>query len=305
MSVSPAFGNTSGQTFTFTFSDSNGWQNVQPDFIINRFLDGRQGCYVALRPFDATHWSVLLVDDAGDAGGPFSRFDTLPIDGTPGSGVAQNSQCTINGSGSSMMGNGNTLTVNLAITFNASFGGNKQIIMSAGDAVSNANSGWQPSGVVGVLPVPTNGPQVGGVNPGHSSGTGQIYTFTFTDTNGWQDITLVDVLTNLFLDGRQACYLAFRAERRKSRYGVSGGRRGRRWNEPATFRPGNRRHSIEQPMHHQRHGQLVECKREYIPADAQYLVQPTPLPAIGCSSWRHATTPRPRIPIGRLRERSR
>jgi len=44
--------------------------------LINNFLDGRQACYLA---YVVSPGFLLLVDDAGDAGGPFAG--------------SQNSQC--------------------------------------------------------------------------------------------------------------------------------------------------------------------------------------------------------------------
>jgi hypothetical protein len=34
-------------------------------------------------------------------------------------------------------------------------------------------------------------------------------TFTFTDPRGWQDLDVENILINNFLDGRNACYLAY------------------------------------------------------------------------------------------------
>jgi Glycosyl hydrolase family 53 len=41
------------------------------------------------------------------------------------------------------------------------------------------------------------------------SGSGATFAFTFTDPKGWQDLGVVNVLFNNFLDGRQACYIAY------------------------------------------------------------------------------------------------
>ena len=53
------------------------------------------------------------------------------------------------------------------------------------------------------------GPAVGGVSPGRGTTTGQTYTSTFTDSNAYSDLAVLDVLTNSFLDGINACYLAY------------------------------------------------------------------------------------------------
>jgi len=56
----------------------------------------------------------------------------------------QNSQCIVNGLGSSSSGTGNNLTVNLALTFKAAFAGTKTVWMLASDGT--VDSGWQPRG---------------------------------------------------------------------------------------------------------------------------------------------------------------
>ena len=63
---------------------------------------------------------MVLVDDAGNAGGPFAGVLTLGAAQT-----IQNSQCSINGQGSSAVSNGNTLTLTLSITFKSAFPGNR------------------------------------------------------------------------------------------------------------------------------------------------------------------------------------
>jgi len=203
VSTGPASGGGASQTFTFVFSHSEGYQNLAVvDVLINSVLDGRSACYVAFVPSGASSGSLFLVDDAGDAGGPYQGIVL------PGSGAVSNSQCAIRGAGSSASGSGNTLTLTLAITFKAGFPGNKVVYLSARDTSSN-NTGWQALGTWGVPGPQTAGPAVGGVSPARSDLAVQTYTFTFTDTNGWQDITVANILINSAIDGRQACYLAF------------------------------------------------------------------------------------------------
>ena len=141
--MSPARSNALTQTYTFTFTDPNGWQDLAvTDILINGSLDGRHACYLAFAPSGATSGSVFLVDDAGDAGGPFSGM------ALPGSGLAQNSQCSVNATGSSVAASGNTLTLTLAITFSQSFAGNRVFYLAARS--NGLNSNWQAAGSVTV-----------------------------------------------------------------------------------------------------------------------------------------------------------
>jgi len=111
----------------------------------NRVLksDSRQsGCSKYSVPAGASSGTVLLVDDAGDAGGPFQSLSL------PGSGTISNSQCSISGTDGLVNASGTSLTVTLAITFNSSFTGNRLFYLATR---SNAlNSGWQVVGLVGV-----------------------------------------------------------------------------------------------------------------------------------------------------------
>jgi len=203
VSISPSAGSGSTQSFTATFYDPNGYADLAVvNLLINDFLDGTGACYVAFAPSSATSGSLYLVDDAGDGG--YAGGSPMSL---PSSTTLHNSQCTISGTGSSLSASGNTLTLTLAVTFASGFGGNK-IVYSA--ARSNTqNSGWQPLGTWSVPVSAPAGPAVGGVTPAHSATSGQTYAFTFTDTNGFGDLAVVDVLVNNFLDGMGACFVAF------------------------------------------------------------------------------------------------
>ncbi len=201
VSTAPAAGAGTSQIFQFTFSDPDGWNDLAVvNILINFWLDGRQACYLAYVPASR---SLLLVNDAGDAGGPYQGM-TLPSGQTIG-----NSQCAINGAQSGVAESGETLTLTLAIGFQTGFGGTKVVYLAARDTAGN-NSGWQR---LGVWSVPVSGsvsPAVPGMSTPRGSGTGPVsLTFQFSDADGWQDLDVVNVLINDWLDGRYACYLAY------------------------------------------------------------------------------------------------
>jgi len=196
-SVNPASGSGSGQTMSFTFNDPRGWQDLDVvNVLINNFLDGRSACYLA---YSRSAGVLYLVADNGG---------TLSQGLTPGgAGSVSNSQCTVAGAGSSASGNGNTLTLTLNLSFNAAFAGNKIVYLAARD-LEGGNSGWQALGVWQVPSFATF-PSAAGVNPARGAGSSATLTFTFNDTKGVQDLGVVNVLINNFLDGRQACYVAY------------------------------------------------------------------------------------------------
>jgi hypothetical protein len=202
-SVSSGAGSGLTQAFTFTFQDPNGYADLAvTDILVNNFLNGIAACYVAFAPASASSGYLYLVDDAGDGG--YAAGSPMAL---PGSGTLSNSQCTINGTGSSVSASGNTLTLTLSITFTSAFSGNKIVYMAARS--NTQNSGWQALGTWNVPGAAAAGPAVEGMSPARTTSTGQTYSFTFTDTAGDSDLAVVDILTNDFLNGIQACYVAY------------------------------------------------------------------------------------------------
>lgn len=199
--VFPAYGSAGSQVFTFTFSDPDGWQHLAiVNVLFNFWLDGRQACYLAYEPASS---ALYLVDDSGNAGGPYQGM-TLP-----GGGSVGNGQCTVYGSGSSVSASGSSLTLSLNIAFRPTFAGTHLVYMAARDA-ANANSGWQRLGIWTVPGSALTSPAVVSMSPQRGSGSGpQLFTFQFYDADGYQDINVLNILVNDWLDGRQACYLAY------------------------------------------------------------------------------------------------
>ena len=197
MGVSPAFGSGTSATLALTFTDPRGWQDLDVvNLLINGVLDGRQACYLA---YSRTNGVLYLVNDAGTGLSPGLA---------PGaSGSVSNSQCTVAGPGFSASGSGNTLTLTLALSFSASFAGNQVEYLAARD-LEGGNSGWQALGTWTVPGAASTGPAVAGMFPARTVGLGQPYNFTFTDSNGWQDIAVANVLINSAINGIGACYVA-------------------------------------------------------------------------------------------------
>jgi len=198
--VSPAAGGTSSQAMTFTFLDPAGSQDLGVvNILINDFLDGRQACYLAYsQPLNA----LYLENDTG----------TALLGGTvlTAAGNVSNSQCAVSWTGSPVARSNNTLTLTLTIAFAAGFAGNKVIYLAARTIAGN-NSGWQPLGVwqvPGAVAATTTA--VIGMNPSSGAGLGPTaFTFSFSDTKGYTDLGVMNILVNNSLDGQQACYLAY------------------------------------------------------------------------------------------------
>jgi hypothetical protein len=105
------------------------------NILVNDWLDGRHACYLAYARGNNT---LYLMNDNGDG--------LLPGMALNWSGSLGNSQCTVNGVGSSATANGNTLTLTLNMAFAAGFAGNRVFYLAARDVSELNNTGWQAMG---------------------------------------------------------------------------------------------------------------------------------------------------------------
>jgi hypothetical protein len=215
-SVNPGAGSGTTQTFTFSFTDQAGFADLSVlDVLINDYLDGQKACYFALTPSGASSGYLYLVNDAGNGG--YASGSPMQLGS---SGTLENSQCSIPGASASVSTSGNNLTLTLTLTFREGFSGNKIIYTAARS--NTQNSGWQAIGTWNVPgTIAPQGPAVGTMFPARSTTAANVYnlnyrysadgtyTFTFTDTNGFADLGVVDILVNDSLDGVSACYLAY------------------------------------------------------------------------------------------------
>jgi hypothetical protein len=200
----PAFGSGANQTFSFQFEDPNGAADLLVvNVLVNLAVEGRNACYIAYLPSGPTTGTLVLVNDNGDAGGPYAGIMAIP-----GSGTISNSQCTINGSGSSASTSGNTLNLNLNMSFTAALAGNRVVYGAARDQAVN-NSGWQPKGVWNVPGAPPFSPSVVSMTPQRLTGSAITLTTTLSDVDGFADLNIINILVNNAIDGRTACYIAF------------------------------------------------------------------------------------------------
>jgi hypothetical protein len=200
VSVLPASGSGAAQVFTFTFSDANGHADIHSArILIHQQIQGANSCYLYYTKADN---KLYLHNDAANA-------LTAPL--TPGAaGSIGNSQCSVDGAGSSMTATGNTLTLNLAISFSAGYAGAKNVFGFAQD-LGSLLSGWQTLGtwtVTGAGSTPA-APQAVSVLPASGSGAAQVFTFTFSDANGHADIHSARILIHQQIQGANSCYLYY------------------------------------------------------------------------------------------------
>ncbi|MEZ5400064.1 MAG: matrixin family metalloprotease [Bryobacteraceae bacterium] len=199
VAAAPAAGGSTTQTFSFTFSHDQGAARLDVmNILINNAVDGRSACYLA---FVRSSSTLYLVNDSGDAGGPYAGTMALP-----GSGSISNSQCTVFGAGSQVLISGNTLHLTLNLQFASQFAGDRVLYLAARDSTSG-NSGWRPKGVWSVPGADSGTASVSNNTPRVESGTVAMQT-AYTAANG-SSLAIINLLINSAIDGRQACYVAY------------------------------------------------------------------------------------------------
>jgi len=172
--VMPTNGSGSSQRFALQYSDSAGFADLAATFVwfTTAFGSAANTCVAYYEP--ATD-RVYLANDAG----------SLWIWGQRGSAASlQNSQCAIALSAATVSAGGNTLTVNLPVTFKPAFAGFKWIAMYAAN-YSGANSDWQIRGMWTATPSVVTADSV---TPASGNGAVQTFVLQYSDSAGFADL---------------------------------------------------------------------------------------------------------------------
>ncbi len=201
VSVNPVSGNGYSQTFTAVVSDADGRSDIAAAyFLVGTTLQtGAGSCFVQ---YHQPTNRLVLQNDAG------TGWTSGVAPG--GSGSVANSQCTLSAAGSSVVGEGDRLTLHLALTFAAAFGGTKALYLGAVDNGS-LFSGWKTAGSW-IVPasLPPQPPSVISVSPASGSGNTQTFSAVVSDINGRFDIAAVYFLVGTTLQtGAGACFVQY------------------------------------------------------------------------------------------------
>ena len=194
VSVTPASGTGTSQTFTFLFSDTRGYTAIgSAQIIVNSPLSVANGCYLY---FSRAANGIYLTNNAGTAWqGPVTIGQSATL---------QNSECTVSAAGSSSSGAGSNLTLNLALTFLPAFVGNKNVYVEAYDGT--LDTGWVQKGS---WTVTATALAIVSVTPNSGTGGSQSFAFLYSDTKGYATISSAQVIINNPLTANHACYLFF------------------------------------------------------------------------------------------------
>ncbi len=194
----PSSGSGGSQTFTFTYSDPNGYQNLKYlTQSIHPALQAANGCYFFYSPAANAFW---LMNDA-------VTLWLGPI--TPGTAqTVENSQCTLSAAGMSVWApNSTTLKFAVPVTFKPNYVG-AMLIYQYGEDIGGQVSGWAQTGT---WTVPANQPPSAvSVAPSSGSGLGpQTFQFTYSDPSGYANIQWTQMLFDRAVSGFQSCYFYY------------------------------------------------------------------------------------------------
>jgi hypothetical protein len=198
-SVTPSSGSVANQSFALQYSDTAGAASLQLAYAyFNSTLASSAGnsCFLY---YDVAANQIKLLNDAGAAW----------LTATPGAATTlQNAQCSLNVATTTVSMNGNTLTLNLAMTFKPTFAGAKNIYLYGAD-VSGPNSGWQELGtwtVPGGITVTANS-----VTPSSGSVASQTFALQYSDTAGAVSLQTVYAFFNATLasSASNSCFLYY------------------------------------------------------------------------------------------------
>jgi hypothetical protein len=171
-SSTPNAGSGASQTFALTYSDTRGAANLTQVWMWLNTTLASSAANTCMAYYDKSTNQLNLINDSG------TSWMSLPLGG---GGTLQNSSCSIALGSTTASISGNTLTLNLAMTFAPAFGGTKNIYMYGADAT--LNSGWQtrgtwtvPSGVTAVT--------ADSATPNAGSGSTQTFALGYSDTSG-------------------------------------------------------------------------------------------------------------------------
>ena len=193
VSVAPSSGTGRSQTFSFVYSDPNGASDLaSTQVVFNTAVNGVGACYINVDPTRGFAW--LGNDGFTIWLGPITL-------GAAGS--LQNSQCVLNGIGSSVVSAGNTLTLDLALTFQATFIGAKNVYAYAQSA-GGLTSAWPQ---LGTWTLSNQPPLPVSVMPSSGTGRSQTFSVVYSDPNGVTDLASTQVVFNTAVNGIAACYI--------------------------------------------------------------------------------------------------
>jgi hypothetical protein len=196
-SATPSAGTGAAQAFALQYSDSAGATDLATTWAWFSATLASSAANSCLTYYDRPGNRVFLLNDAASAwsSGIIGSATTL-----------QNGQCSIALAGSNASPSGSTLTVTLAMTFSAVFGGAKNIYLYATNG--SFNSGWQDRGDW-TVPAEAAAVTADSATPSSGSGSSQNFALAYSSTVGTANLTTTWVWFNAALASAANSCLAY------------------------------------------------------------------------------------------------
>ena len=180
ISATPSSGSGATQTFALQYSDTAGAASLQTVWAYFSATLANPATNTCLLYYNVAGNQIELLQDSG------STWTAA----TPGAATTlQNSQCSLNVAGTSVVRNGNMLTLNLPMTFQPAYAGAKNIYLYSAD-FSGSNSGWQQLGTW-TVPGASAVPAAISVTPNAGSLASQTFSFQYSDPAGASSLQTV------------------------------------------------------------------------------------------------------------------
>lgn len=197
--ISPSSGVTPpdvANTFTCTYSDANGQTDLKEAYLLISTSSSKLTNSVYLY-YDVIGNQLFLRNDANTVwlpGGPPGFPSTV-----------ENSYVRLNCASTAVSGSANTLTVSWNVTFKPTYSGKTYNTYLKVRDRAGGYAGWSQRGTYGI----SYSPAADTITP--SSGTGwihvpQVFTTTYSDPDGWQNIRYVYFLMNMSTSGSNCLY---------------------------------------------------------------------------------------------------
>lgn len=198
--ASPTASTSATQTFALTARDTDGVANLQRVyFLVNTNTSIPTGGCHGL--YDRASNAIYLYNDGLTGLNGF-------VAGT--SGVAQNSQCRINGAATTVSASGTDLVLNLNITRQGSYASGARNLYVWITDNDGFGTGWQQAATWTTAGAGPQAPTLASASPTSSTGATQIFSITARDADGASDIQriyfLVNSNTNIPIGGCHGVY---------------------------------------------------------------------------------------------------
>ena len=209
VSLTPASGQGASQTFVLTVSDPGGVSDLATvQLLIGSSTALANSCSVS---YVAQQNLLTLQNDSATAtAGGIAPGQALSV---------SNSQCTLNGAGSSVQRSGNTLIMTVSLQFSTAFAGIGNGATKTTYALPITASGVGPvSGMTAVgswtlpQPAPSGPPTVGTLTPASGQGLSQAFTMAVSDPLGASDLATVQLLVGSSTTLANSCSVTYIAQ---------------------------------------------------------------------------------------------